>query len=310
MHFVHAKFPNSSVCQLEENPFSLGAEDAYRRWRDRKLAAYPLEPAQLMVEIADPTALTRAEQGTITALCCKTNMAFYTCARVPSHPKEALSTLARQFGLHRLDRNLCADEDGIAAIQVVPKGRSQEYIPYTDRPIRWHTDGYYNLPEEQIRGLAMHCVQPAASGGENQLLDPEIVYILMREENPEYVAALMEEDAMTIPPNVEDGQELRPARQGPVFSMDAETGALHLRYTARTRSIRWKEDGRTQEAVGFLETLLKQPLSYVLRVRLASGQGILCNNVLHTREGFCDDPPAGIRRLHLRARYYDRIAGT
>jgi hypothetical protein len=37
--------------------------------------------------------------------------------------------------------------------------------------------------------------------------------------------------------------------------------------------------------------------------------GLLCNNVLHTRDGFSDRPDAP-QRLLYRARYFDRIAGT
>jgi hypothetical protein len=36
------------------------------------------------------------------------------------------------------------------------------------------------------------------------------------------------------------------------------------------------------------------------------GMGIVCNNVLHERSGFVDDPLRP--RLLYRARYYDRVA--
>ena len=53
----------------------------------------------------------------------------------------------------------------------------------------------------------MHCVSPAKSGGENSYLDPEIAYILMRDENPDYIAALMQDDVMMIPANEIDGKQ-------------------------------------------------------------------------------------------------------
>ena len=37
-----------------------------------------------------------------------------------------------------------------------------------------------------------------------------------------------------------------------------------------------------------------------------AGMGLVCNNVLHDREGFTDDPAAP--RLLYRARFLDRIA--
>ena len=115
---------------------------------------------------------------------------------------------------------------------------------------------------------------------------------------------------MTIPANAEGGALLRPTQSGPVFSTDRTDGSLHMRYTARTRSIEWAADELTREAVAFLESLLRSDLPYVYYHRLQPGQGVLCNNVLHSREGFADDDNGGKQRLYLRARFYDRIAGT
>ena len=67
--------------------------------------------------------------------------------------KPALLALAAQFDLHNLDKNLCADDDGITSLQVSDKLHSQEYIPYTNRGIKWHTDGYYYTLEKQIHAF-------------------------------------------------------------------------------------------------------------------------------------------------------------
>jgi hypothetical protein len=142
------------------------------------------------------------------------------------------------------------------------------------------------------------------------LLDPEIAYLRLRDENPEYIRALMAPDVMTIPANTEEGGENRPAQTGPVFSIDPVTGSLHMRYTARTRSIEWKQNAATQRAVKALEQLLADGSPHVFRYRLATGEGLLCNNVLHNRTEFADEVDKGIARLIYRARYYDRIRGT
>jgi hypothetical protein len=146
-------------------------------------------------------------------------------------------------------------------------------------------------------------VRPAAAGGENRLLDPEIAYILLRDADPRFVEALQAPDAMTVPANEEDPALERAAQAGPVFSF--EDGALHMRYTARTRSIEWKADDATQAAVARLREILDSDSPYVFRVRLSAGQGLVCNNVLHDRSEFSDAPGAG--RLVYRARYADRI---
>ncbi len=151
-------------------------------------------------------------------------------------------------------------------------------------------------------------MRDAASGGENALLDPEIVYLLMRDYNPSYVAALMQCDVMRIPANIAQGTEIRRTQAGPVFTLDAATRTLHMRYTARKHYIEWKNDLLAQAAVCFLEDLLKNDDRYTFRHRLEPGQGVVCNNVLHNRSAFGND--AGRERLVYRARYYDRVAGT
>jgi len=94
-----------------------------------------------------------------------------------------------------------------------------------------------------------------------------------------------------------------------VFSVDPVSSDLHMRYTARTRSIEWKNDSVTAEAVAFLESILAGN-EYVIRHRMEPGQGLICNNVLHNRTAFSNDSESGHSRLLYRARYYDRIAGT
>jgi hypothetical protein len=282
----------------------------YSAWRAGKLAAYPVDPSTLAVEVADAAALTPAERAALEGNLRRYNLTLYRWGTPTERPKEALMAQCRQLGFGRLDRNLCADEDGIASLRVVTEGRPTEYIPYSDRPIRWHTDGYYNAPEEQVRGFALHCVCDAAEGGANRLLDPEILYIYLRDRDPRFVDALMAPDAMAIPANVEDGLVLRPERVGPVFSVDPAGGCLHLRYTARSRSIRWKDDPLTREAVACLEEALAADLPQVIQHRLSPGEGVISNNVLHTREAFRDDPATGKVRLYLRARFHDRVAAT
>ena len=144
--------------QSVAGPFNLRDQEAYLHWRERKLHGYPTATDQLRVEIDDPWRLTPNEKSRLTYLCRKTNMAVYACRKPPAQSKAAIRALGRQLGLRRLDHNLCADDDGIAVIQVVPTGRALEYIPYSERPINWHTDGYYNRYDQQVRGLIMHCV--------------------------------------------------------------------------------------------------------------------------------------------------------
>jgi alpha-ketoglutarate-dependent taurine dioxygenase len=290
---------------LTGNPFDLDDRAAYERWRDRKLAEVPASAGDLVVEVGDPRALSTAEHAALMERVRRCNMAIYAGAML-DEDTEIPRRLGEQFGLSRLDANWLAGEDGISEIRVFDDGTQKHYIPYTDRPIKWHTDGYYNSPDWQIRGMVLHCVRRAMSGGENRLMDHEMAYLLLREESPEHIHALMQPDAMVIQERVDEKDGVRPAQGGPVFSLD-ENGNLHMRYTARTRSIAWKQDAATQAAVAALERLLNQDNTpHVFRAQLEPGMGLLCNNVLHDRGAFSDDPERP--RLLYRARYLDRIA--
>ena len=291
-----------------DNPFTLDNDSAYQAWRKTKLADYPARVEQLQVAIADPGRLTPDEHAAMLALCRKTNMVVYSVQGAEAD-KDAVHRLGEQFGLCRLDHNLCAEEDGLAALQVSAGGRSQEYIPYSDRPINWHTDGYYNTPEQQVRGLILHCVRQAEEGGDNACLDHEIAYLLLRDANPDYVAALMQPEVMTIPPNFEDGVEIRAAQSGPVFSVQPD-GTLHMRYTARGRNIQWQDDPLVKGAVDFLQDLFRSDSAYIFRFRMKPNQGLVCNNVVHNRSGFRNGTDPTNHRLLYRGRYYDRISGT
>jgi hypothetical protein len=286
-----------------------GDDRAYRAWREFKLDRHPRKVDELIVEVSDPASLTAGEKHALLGRLRRANMAVYACRRPESVAKDDLRVFGAQLGLRTLDANMCADEDSISSIEVRGEALKGGYIPYTSRPINWHTDGYYNAADRQIRGMILHCVRPAAEGGINALLDHEIAYLLLRDEDPALVQALMHPQAMSIPPNELDGAELRGETTGPVFSVHGPSGSLHMRYTARTRSIRWRDDAATQRAVASLARMLNDEASaWVLRHRLEPGQGLLCNNVLHTRSAFRDD--AARPRLLYRARYFERVAGT
>jgi alpha-ketoglutarate-dependent taurine dioxygenase len=285
-------------------PFDPGDNCAYQAWRTAKLRRYPRQLAELIVPVRDPRSLTRDERHALADRCMRANMVIYA-GPASGADKNLPRMLARQFGLTHLDHNWLADDDGISSVTVTGDGDRGDFIPYTDRPIRWHTDGYYNPPDRSIRAMVLHCVTSAATGGENALLDHEIAYLLLRDADPEHVAALMQPDAMTIPARTDGAGVVRDAQTGPVFSVEPGGGALHMRYTARTRSIEWKCDAAVRAAAACLERLLTEPSPYIHRVTLRPGMGLLCANVLHDRSGFVDAP--GQRRLIYRARYHDRI---
>lgn len=283
--------------------FDLADEAAYLAWRAEKLAHYPATLAELVVEVRDPRSLSRGERQALLECCRRANMAVYASPTGGMPDKDIPRQLGLQLGLRDLDPNLLADDDGISPLAVAEHGTRGEFIPYTNRGIKWHTDGYYNPRERTVRAVLLHCVERAETGGENELLDHEIAYIQLRDRDPQHLRALMASDVMTVPARIEGGRVERAEQSGPVFSIDAG-GFLHMRYTARAVSIEWKQDAATQAALAALEDILSAS-PWVLRGRLEPGMGLISNNVLHTRTPFTDS--AQHRRLIYRARYYQRV---
>jgi len=291
------------------DPFDLAADTEYRRWRDAKLARYPSQPEEITIEIRDPNRVTRAERKAIVDCCERANMAIYAFQRPhddESQLRASLLSFGTTFGLRAIEDHRSAEADGIVRIEAANGGRRLGYIPYTDRAISWHTDGYYNFhgPRHCVDAMLLHCARNAEHGGDNRLLDPEIAYIRLRDEDPKHIVALMHPAAMSIPENVEQDGAVRPVNVGPVFFLHP-TGALGMRYTARKRNITWRDSDDTRRAVGALERILEtDPL--VLRTRMSPGQGLICNNVLHDRSAFRSGSDQG--RLLYRVRYHGRIA--
>jgi len=261
-----ASFPDSG-------PFALDDEPAYRRWRAAKLAGCPRTVEELLVRVRDPLAVSAAERAALLDRVARANLALFAWDR-PTDDSAVLRGFLAQLGLTRLDRNLGAEEDGVTEL-AVKAGGGRTYIPYTNRPLSWHTDGYYNPPDRQIRAWALYCVRDAATGGANQALDHEIAYIRLRDENPAWIAALMAPDAMTIPANEGEEGLLRAAQAGPVFSVDPGDGRLHMRYSARQRNVIWRPDAVTQAAAGHLLALFSAGDDSIYSFRLEPGEGVL-----------------------------------
>jgi len=288
------------------NPLNLDDEAAYQNWRELKLRAYENAEHKNVIDIEDDR-LKPAELDQVYKACSQYNYTIYRLQNPNLGTKQFVREMGLSLGLERLDGNLCSDEDNISSIQVKTNGRHTGYIPYTDKKLTWHTDGYYNTELKTIRAMVLHCVRPALSGGSNLMLDHEIAYIQLRDENPHYIGAFVQPDVLTIPPNIENGKEIRGAQSGPVFSLDPLSNTLHMRFSARTRNIEWKNDTQTTEAVDCMKGLLSDNNPYVITYRMQAGEGIIANNVLHNRTEFTDSEIEEQKRLLYRARYYDRV---
>lgn len=289
------------------SPFLPENNDLYSYWRDQKLKHYPKDINDLIVEIGDPRKLRQTEFDALQRGCRKSNMVIYAGTTGTDPDPGIPLALSEWFGLHEINKNWLADDNGLTSLTVRDNGIRQHYIPYTNRAINWHTDGYYNDADQQIHALNLHVVQRAAQGGENALMDHEIAYLLLREKNPDYIRALMAPEVLTIPARIQDGTVARKEQKGPVFSITPK-GDLHMRYTIRVNNVIWADDEITTQALTYLNEILSSDSPYPFRGKLEAGMGLISNNVLHDRAAFVDDEV--YRRHYYRARYFERLKGT
>lgn len=280
-------------------------------WSSRKLALYTSARLALLstpVTLDAGHAFDATQQGLIRDNIRDFNFTLYRVSQPEQFDLSALALLGRRFGLLYLDANLCAEEDRITVISDrLPEqdSSSKRYIPYTNKALGWHTDGYYNPESQRIRAFILHCQQAASSGGDNCFIDPEIVYILLHQVNPAYIEALMHPGAMTIPENSDGGHQLRAETSSAVFLAGEDDTQLEMRYTQRKRSIQWRDDSVTQAALACLNQILDHDSRWHIHYKLDDGEGIVANNILHNRSAYLDQ--AGCQRVFFRARYYQRI---
>jgi alpha-ketoglutarate-dependent taurine dioxygenase len=278
--------------------------DGYREWRAAKLDNYPKSATELVTEIDGLLDMSDSQKEAILASCRRANMAIYSC-RDAFVDRKTVRNFAGFFGLTRIDHHLCANDDGVSELAVAADGVRSDYVPYSSRSLSWHTDGYYNDVSRRLQAVLLHCSADAANGGQNAVLDPEIAYLRLRDANPDYIAAFEHPECMEIPANNGADGEIRPAVSGPVFWYDLPSGALRMRYSARKKNIRWRNDAATTAARECLSDLLGDDDGLVLRFRLKPGQGLISNNVLHNRTAFEDTSEQ--KRLLYRARFFDSI---
>jgi hypothetical protein len=279
--------------------FKLDSGEDYKKWRDEKLTAYPRSVGELVVELGDMTAITDGEKDKIKELVELANMCIYTAGSADLN-MDSLLALGKQLGLANTDksrRHSSSDE-------LTNSGILNSAIPFTTRHVRWHTDATYYGSDKTIQGLFLLCKRPAVEGGSNKVLDNEILYILLRDKDPDALRVLMNKNCFKYRNPITG--EIDEHLGGKVFWTNSDGNLCH-RFSFRKTDMAWSEDGDVQTARAVLESMILDESEYVIEGRLESGLGLISNNVLHTREKLVDSDDAAHKRLLFRARFYDRV---
>ena len=276
----------------------------YETWRDEKLANYQTKTESLFVEISNPLRLSSAEKSAIVDNCQSNNLSLIRI-KPCSEIRKAIHSINTQLGLIDVDYHPCSEDDGLVVIEDAHSPKKGGYIPYSNKALNWHTDGYYNQINELVGAFSLYCIQSAVNGGENHWIDPEMLYIHLREQNPDIVSALTQPNVLTIPARNDGTKVIRTASIGPVFFIDSGTQKPKMRFTQRKRNIQWLESNEVKDALNILKTFLASNSSIHHQYKLKKGEGMICNNVLHSRSSFIDNDSR--KRMLLRGRYTNTV---
>lgn len=283
------------------SPFILENHTEYKEWRDLKLLNYPVQKNKLIFKF-DKNIVDEKVLNLFKSTINDYNFVIYEFG---SEVLDAeLLNFCSALGLTNSVSNLFSDEDNISNItnQEEEKQTSKgEYIPYTNKQLNWHTDGYYYPINSAIKSFLLHCVYPAKEGGENLLIDHEIIYIHIRDHNPDFIDVLMQNNIMEIPNN----KNLKESKNisGPVFYVD-EKKFLNMRFTSRQKNIIWKKNDMIKKIKKFMYEFINEDEKYLFKLQLKKNQGYIANNVLHKRENYIDGDK---KRLLKRLRFSNRL---
>ena len=266
----------------------------FLRWAEEKEKNIPRNINGILVNIHDINNVKTSEITKIKETINKYNSCIYS-SKIALKSNTDLLKFVELVGMKTYD---CNNIESSKITTITPLENNKiNYIPYTDKSLNWHTDGYYD--KKSIFSWLLHCVNPATQGGENYLLDHELAlreYVFSNDD----IDDLMAGDALTIP---ESKDTSRSEISTYVFSFKNQYKKLHMRFSMR------KDNIGTSPKAGDAVTKLKQIIEndcakYSLTYKLQKNEGIITNNILHGRKAFRDDK---VKRKLLRIRSYERL---
>tara|TARA_B100001063_G_scaffold42881_1_gene36698 strand:- start:2282 stop:3112 length:831 start_codon:yes stop_codon:yes gene_type:complete len=267
----------------------------FRQWASEKEANIPSNIDDLKVKIHDINHASIEEIGNIKDKINKFNCCIYK-SQAGLINQANLISFAQSIGMKTYDSNNI-DNSPVSCIMPLKSKGKINYIPYTNKQLNWHTDGYYD--EKPIFSWLLHCEEPASFGGENYLLDHELAireYILKHDN----LDSLSRSDAFVIPGNAYAGRD---STKGYICDINNKYRRFHMKFSMRKEHMDLNE--KSKIAIMRMKKIIKEDCKkYYLTYKLSKNEGIVTNNILHGRNSFEDGKV--IRKLY-RIRSYERI---
>jgi len=273
--------------------------DDYNRWKAKKLESFTTDLEELTVQISSPNEVSKHEKSRVISMLRNNNLVFFHIDNVRFTDKLSIKNMAHQIGLGNYELDSQSDKDGLTEIRDMEHNDLEnEYVPYTNKELNWHTDGYYTNQKNSILSWLLFCKTSAETGGTNKYLDHEIAYILFNNKSSD-LKDLMLDDACCIPENL---MTERKKIFNPVFMFNNEK--LHMKFSMREKNIIWNDN--SLEAVNILKKIIKESSDYHIVKKLEAGSGVITNNVIHMRTAFTNSENKN--RLLYRLRSKKRVA--
>ena len=273
--------------------------DDYKRWKELKLANFTGDIGKLTIDIKNPHSLTKNEASKCSDIIERGNILFFRLENEFADIKDSLLKLSKQFGMDDFEILESSEKSGLTKIEVSDEDKiKSEYVPYTNKALNWHTDGYYNDVSDPILSWMLFCHSDSDIGGENRFIDHEIVYILFNEMSDSLNDLLLEQ-AFTIPENKNNN---RKEISGYVFKL--LSNKLHMRFTMREKNIIWNK--KIMKSIKLLKSIILENENYQIKHKLKPNEGVISNNIIHMRTSFTNSDNKN--RLLYRLRSKKRIS--
>ena len=273
---------------------SAKSED-FIEWSAKKDLNIPSNINDLKVSISDINHVSKAEISQIKQKLTKFNCCIYASG-TDLDDNSKIMRFAQSLGMRTFDSHNI-DDSAISTISANKDENNIRYIPYTNKGLNWHTDGYYD--SKPIFSWLLHCIEPALSGGENFLLDHELAireYILKYDD----IIYLTNNETFSIPT---DEVAKREITSNYVCDMNNEYKKLHMNFSMRKENIIVNKN--SESAMSKLIKIIKEDCKkYHLTYKLSKSEGIVSNNILHGRNAFKD---GRVMRKILRIRSHERL---
>ena len=273
---------------------SAKSED-FIEWSAKKDLNIPSNINDLKVSISDINHVSKTEISQIKQKLTKFNCCIYASG-TDLDDDSKIMRFAQSLGMRTFDSHNI-DDSAISTISANKDENNIRYIPYTNKGLNWHTDGYYD--SKPIFSWLLHCIEPALSGGENFLLDHELAireYILKYDD----IIYLTNNETFSIPT---DEVAKREITSNYVCDMNNEYKKLHMNFSMRKENIIVNKN--SESAMSKLIKIIKEDCKkYHLTYKLSKSEGIVSNNILHGRNAFKDGQ---VMRKILRIRSHERL---